>query len=43
MDIRTDTKARDEEETRIRKLDGDTVKSDTGCKKNERKILCPRP
>lgn len=24
------------------KVDGDTVRGDTGCKKNERKILCPR-
>jgi len=42
MYIRTDTKARNEEETRTRKLDGDTVNSDTGWKKNERNILCPR-
>lgn len=40
--INSDRKSRDEGEPRKRKLDGDTVTGDTGCKKNERKILCPR-
>lgn len=42
VDIRTDKKAEDEEETGVRKLDGITVKTDTSCKKNKRKFLCPR-
>lgn len=37
-----DNQAIDEKEIIIRKLHGDTVKSNTGCKKSARTILCPR-
>lgn len=40
--INIDRKPRNEEELRKRKLDGNIARGDTGCKKNERKILCPR-
>lgn len=40
--IKIDRKPRNEGEPRKRKLDGNTVRGDTGCKKNERKILCPQ-
>lgn len=40
--FRNGSMAGDKEGTRIRKFDEDTVKSATGCKKNEKKILCPR-
>lgn len=42
FDIKTDRKPRNEREPRKRKPDGDTARGDTGCKKNERKILCTR-
>lgn len=40
--INVDRKPRDEGEPRKIKFAGDTVTGDTGCKKNEKKTLCPR-